>query len=83
VLRMPDAPLARAFSLVPFFSPILMFSRIAVSAFAVWEVVVSVVASIFAIGIAWWLSARVYRVTILMSGKRITLKEVARWIQHE
>jgi ABC-2 type transport system permease protein len=83
VLRMPDAPVTRAFSLVPFFSPILMFCRIAVSDFAVWEVIVAVALIVFAIGIAWRLSARVYRVTILMAGKRITFKEVARWIQHE
>lgn len=82
-LTLPDAPLVRALSLVPFFSPILMFCRIAVSDSAAWESALSVVLLLLAVGIAWRFTARVYRVTILLYGKRVTLREVARWIHHE
>jgi ABC-2 type transport system permease protein len=81
-LSMPNDPVVRALSFVPFFSPILMFCRIAVSGPAVWESVLSVVLLLLAVGIAWRFSARVYRVAILLYGKRITLREVARWIHY-
>jgi ABC-2 type transport system permease protein len=82
-VSVPASPLIRALSLVPFLSPILMFCRIAVSDPATWEAVLSLILLFLAVGIAWRLAARVYRVTILLYGKRLTLKEVARWVQHD
>lgn len=66
----------------PFFTPVLMVVRVTMGAAPAWEVVASVavmVASI--IGVAW-VAGRIYRVGILMKGKRPTLPELARWVRY-
>jgi ABC-2 type transport system permease protein len=81
VMDDPTSPLALAASLFPFFSPILMFARVAAGATALWEPLLSIVlmaATLF--GIAW-VAGRIYRVGILMQGKRPTLPELWRWIR--
>ncbi len=80
VLRMPDSTPARILSLIPFFSPILMFCRMAILTPPMWEIALSVVILLLTVAVNWWLAARVYRIGILLRGKRATLKEVAKWV---
>ncbi|MFC4601203.1 ABC transporter permease [Cohnella hongkongensis] len=75
-LNQPDSTLMVVCQYIPFFSPFLMFLRIGVSEPAWWEIALSVgilVASILAIG---WISAKIYRVGVLMYGKRPSMKEI-------
>jgi ABC-2 type transport system permease protein len=81
VLQSPSAPHSVVLSLVPFFSPILMFARAATGAVPVWQIGLSVVLMAATIlGVAW-VAGRIYTVGILMAGKRPTLPELARWVR--
>jgi ABC-2 type transport system permease protein len=76
----PESTLARVMSLLPFSSPILMPLRMAAGHLAAWEVIASlVILAASCVGMVW-LSARVYRVGMLMYGKRPTLAELRHWI---
>lgn len=75
----PDGTLARILSLFPFTSPLLMFMRISVQPPPAWEIALSIVILLLTIwGVAWF-AGRVYRVGILMYGKKPTLPEIIRW----
>jgi ABC-2 type transport system permease protein len=80
-LENPDASWAQAASLFPFFAPILMFGRVAVGAAASWEVALSVVLMLGALWVTAWIAGRIYRVGILMQGKRPTVPELWRWVR--
>lgn len=82
VLRSPNSPAATWLSLVPFFTPILMFMRITVLTPPLMQIVASLGIMLIAILFFIWLSAKIYRVGILMYGKRPTLPELARWLKY-
>lgn len=71
-----------ASSYFPFFTPILMLTRVTMGAAAAWEVVASVLLMILSIGAVAWVAGRIYRVGILMKGKRPTLPELVRWVRY-
>lgn len=75
-LQNPSAPFVVAMSYVPFFSPLLMFLRIGMSDPALWEVWLSIGITVAAIVALGWLAAKIYRVGVLMYGKRPSLKEL-------
>lgn len=81
ILETPDAAWARWTSMFPFFAPILMFGRVAVGAAPLWEVLLSVVGMLGALVAVAWVAGRIYRVGILMQGKRPTLPELWRWVR--
>lgn len=75
-LQSPNAPFVVAMSYVPFFSPLIMFLRIGMSDPAWWEIWLSIgvtAATMFLLG---WLAAKIYRVGVLMYGKRPSFKEL-------
>ena len=78
----PDGPLAFWCSMVPFTSPIVMMVRIPFE-IPLWEKLLSVsLLYASAIGIVW-LSAKIYRVGILMYGKKPSIKEMVKWIKYK
>lgn len=81
VIAEPNAPLSVALSLVPLFSPILMFARAASGAAPIWQIGLSVVGMVVAVVVIAWVAGRIYKVGILMAGKRPTLPELLRWIR--
>jgi ABC-2 type transport system permease protein len=78
----PNSTLAVAMSMVPFFSPILMVVRVAVTEVPFWQVTLSFVLLMGTFLGAMWLSSRIYRVGILMYGKKPRIKDLGRWIRH-
>ena len=77
----PDGTFSRVLSLFPFTSPLLMFMRISVQPPPAWEIALSIVLLLLTIwGVAWF-AGRIYRVGILMYGKRPTLPEIVRWVR--
>jgi ABC-2 type transport system permease protein len=73
---------AVAASLFPPTAPIIMFLRMASQIPPLWQFVASIgllVASIWAV---LWISAKLYRVGILMYGKRATIPELLRWLRY-
>jgi ABC-2 type transport system permease protein len=79
VLGSPDSPLSVTLSLVPFFTPMLMFLRISAVTPPAWQIALSLVLSLSTVVFITWAAARVYRVGILMYGKRPTFPEIVRW----
>lgn len=81
VLLNPSSTLATVMSLLPFSAPIMMPMRMALIAVP-WYEIVGALASVGAGCLAAiWVSARIYRVGLLMYGKRPSLKELGRWIR--
>jgi ABC-2 type transport system permease protein len=78
----PDGPLAFWCSLIPFTSPMVMMVRLPFE-IPLWEKLLSILLLyITAFGIVW-LSAKIYRIGILMYGKKPSLKEILKWIQYK
>ena len=65
----------------PFFSPIMMFPRAVSGAVPWWMVGMSLVFMVIAVGATAWVAGRIYRVGILMQGKRPTVRELVRWVR--
>jgi ABC-2 type transport system permease protein len=82
IMNNPSGAVSVVFSLLPFTAPLTMFLRTALSEVPVWQILTSVallVATIF--GMAWF-AGRIYRIGILMYGKRPTIPEIVRWIRY-
>jgi ABC-2 type transport system permease protein len=81
VIQDPSATWATAVSLFPLFSPILMWARVAGGGVPAWQIGLSFVLMALAIVAIAWIAGRIYRVGILMTGKRPTLPELWRWVR--
>jgi ABC-2 type transport system permease protein len=81
-VRAPDSTLAQVVSLIPFCSPLLMNFRTALTSVPAWQIILSVVLMSITIGAVIWISSRIYRVGILMYGKRPNLPEILRWMKY-
>lgn len=82
IIRQPNSPMAIWMSMVPFFSPILMYMRIVVATPQWYEILASIVILAATICGVIWLCARIYRVGILMYGKKPTLPEIVKWVKY-
>jgi len=80
VMAAPDSTLSVALSLVPFFAPLLMFLRMTAVSPPAWQVASSMLLMLATIAVITWAAARIYRVGILMYGKRPTFPEIIRWV---
>jgi ABC-2 type transport system permease protein len=78
VVRSPDSSVSFWSSMFPLFSPIVMPARMAFNP-PIWEVILSLVLLIISSIFFVWLSARIYRVGILLYGKKNSLKEILKW----
>jgi ABC-2 type transport system permease protein len=70
-----------AMTQIPFFSPFMMLGRVATDAAQPWEVVLSVLLLIVAIGVALWLAARIYAAGVLLYGQRPGIRAIARLVR--
>lgn len=82
VLGNPAAPGAVALSLIPPFAPIIMYMRICSQMPPAWQIALSLVLLFVSVWAMIWLAARIYRVGVLMYGKRATLPEMLRWLRY-
>jgi len=82
VLESPDGVLAVTMSMIPGMSPLIMFLRIVVLTPPLWQIALSI--ALLALGIlgVLWVAARIYRVGILMYGKKPTFPELMKWVRH-
>jgi len=83
VIRDPTTEIARILSLLPFFAPLIMFLRISLVMPPLWEILASLLINFVTIILITWIAARIYRVGILMYGKRPTVPEMFRWIRYQ
>ena len=80
-MKSPESPLVFWSSMIPFTSPIVMLVRIPFGVPA-WEIITSIVTLIAAFIFFTWLSGKIYRIGILMYGKKVTWKELYKWIKY-
>jgi ABC-2 type transport system permease protein len=80
IVSHPEAAWTTLLSLVPPLTPILMFARIVAQTPPPWQIALSVVLLLATIVLVNWAAARIYRVGILMYGKRPTLPEILKWV---
>ncbi len=81
IVNNPDSSFAIWLSMIPFTSPIAMMVRIPFG-IPIWQTVASI--SILAVSFVamTWLSAKIYRTGILMYGKKLTYREIFKWLKH-
>ncbi len=80
ILRDPDGPVAFWMSIVPFTSPIVMMMRLPFGGVAAWELILSMLLLVGGFVFITWVAARIYRIGILMYGKKVTFKEIGKWV---
>jgi len=81
IARDPNSTFSFWVSVAPFLATITMPVRIAIETPPVWQIALAILFNIAAIFGLVWLAARVYRVGMLMYGKRATIPEVWKWIR--
>jgi ABC-2 type transport system permease protein len=78
----PNSAWSVAATLFPLTSPYTMISRMGMAVVPFWQIALSIILLVFTIWGMLWFSSRLYRVGILMYGKRATLPEIVRWLRY-
>jgi ABC-2 type transport system permease protein len=81
-MRAPNDPLVVVASFVPVSAPLLMFMRVVVHPPPIWQILVSIAGMIITIFVSFFVAGRIYRVGVLMYGKKPTLPEIIKWIKY-
>jgi ABC-2 type transport system permease protein len=81
VIRDPGSNLSFWVSIAPFLAPITMPVRILAEMPPLWHIALSFAVNIAAIAFLVWFASRVYRVGMLMYGKRATIPEMLKWVR--
>jgi ABC-2 type transport system permease protein len=81
VIRSPNSSFAFWVSMFPFFSPITMIVRIVSQTPPFWQIALSLVIGYLTVALLLWLASRIYRIGMLMYGKKATIPEVMRWVR--
>ncbi len=82
VIKDPSGSTSVILSLIPFFAPIIMFMRICVLMPPAWQVALSIGLLGLTVVAMVWLAAKIYRIGILMYGKKPSLPEIVKWIRY-
>jgi ABC-2 type transport system permease protein len=81
VINDPHGTVATVFSIIPFTSPIVMLMRIPFGV-PIWQLVLSIVLLFATFAFVVWFASKIYRVGILMYGKKTTWKELYKWMKY-
>ena len=81
VLQNPDGMFATIVSMIPFFAPITMFLRINILMPPLWQIALSIALLVAGIYIAGLVTAKIFRIGILMYGKRPDIREILKWMK--
>lgn len=82
VINDPTSKIAFWFSMIPFTSPIVMMARIPYD-IPLWEIVLSLLLLYATFIAVVWFASKIYRVGILMHGKKPTIKELWKWMRYK
>lgn len=80
-MKSPESPLVFWSSIIPFTSPIVMLVRVPFGV-PTWELILSMVVLVGSFIFFTWLSGKIYRIGILMYGKKVTWKELYKWLKY-
>jgi len=83
VMNSPNSPFAFWVSMIPFFSPITMVVRIVSQTPPLWQIALSLGIGVLTVVLLLWLASRIYRIGMLMYGKKATIPEVMRWVRQQ
>lgn len=81
-MKNPDGPLAFWCSMIPFTSPIVMMVRLPFD-IPIWQLLLSLALLFSTAILIVWFSAKIYRVGILMYGKKPSIKEMIKWLKYK
>lgn len=81
VSRSPDSAFSFWVSMVPFSAPVAMLVRIVTQTPPFWQIALSLLIGFGSVLLIMWFASRVYRVGMLMYGKRASLPEALRWVR--
>jgi len=81
VMNDPHGTIATIFSFIPFTSPIVMLMRIPFGV-PLWQIITSMILLIATFFAVVWFASKIYRVGILMYGKKPTWKEIYKWLKY-
>lgn len=81
VSRSPDSPFSFWVSMLPFSAPVAMLVRIVTQTPPFWQIALSLLIGFSTVLLIMWFASRVYRVGMLMYGKRASLPEAWRWVR--
>jgi ABC-2 type transport system permease protein len=81
IMKNPEGPFAFWLSIIPFTSPVAMMVRLPFGV-PVWEIALSIGLLIVAFIFMTWLAAKIYRTGILMYGKKVSYKELWKWLRY-
>ncbi|MCX7953921.1 MAG: ABC transporter permease [Bacteroidales bacterium] len=76
----PEGPIAFWLSMIPLTSPVAMMVRIAFGV-PVWQYITSVLLLILSFVVSVWISGKIYRAGLLLYGKKVTYKDLLKWIR--
>jgi ABC-2 type transport system permease protein len=79
-IQNPNTPMLTALTLIPFLTPQMMFVRLPITPPPLWEILLSLFLLTVSIIVLAWIASRIFRVGILLTGKRPGLREILRWI---
>ena len=81
IIGYPEGAVSRAFTFFPLTSPVASMMRLANHAISAWEIALSLIILIGSIVLTMWVAARIFRVFLLMYGKRLAFREFVRYIR--
>lgn len=79
--RSPDSILSIVSSMIPFFAPILMVTRIAITEVPFWQIATAIILMILTFAGTMWISSKIYKVGILSYGSTASYKDLLKWIK--
>jgi ABC-2 type transport system permease protein len=82
VITDPEGAIAQVLSFFPFTAPLIMYTRIVVHQPPIYQIAISILILIVTIYAILWVASRIYRVGILMYGKKPNLPEILRWLKY-
>jgi ABC-2 type transport system permease protein len=80
VVQDPESKMAFWFSMIPFTSPVVMMVRLPFGGVPEWQIILSMGLLILGFLFTTWLAGKIYRTGILMYGKKITYRELGKWL---
>ena len=82
VMANPSSTASVVLSLIPPFTPIILYMRICAQTPPAWQIALGIALLAATVWAMIWLTARIYRIGVLMYGKRATLPEIVRWLRY-
>jgi ABC-2 type transport system permease protein len=81
IIGSPEGAVSRALTFFPLTSPVAAMMRLATGAISAWEIALSLVILVGSIALTMWFASKIFRVFLLMYGKRLALREIIRYVR--